>query len=385
MFVAFVALGAFKAFQNVKARFMSFKRTGPVSDCQLEGAANIGASGAPCSVRVGGGIAAGGADAEGGDGRGAGASPFPCLYSNNVTERNGLTDAIVGLASVLSPYHKRQAHALHDNVRRLLALVPSLGHIGFLTLTTPDNCSDADDLRQRWRSCQSHFFTPCPEFGHWLAVDERQRRGAWHKHLLVEVAQDIRQGIDWAALARGDYRSAPPYLRGLWRLLRARLPAYGFGRHELLPVRSSAEAMARYVGKYIGKHMGKRRDEDKGKRLISASRGWPRSSTTFAWHTDHAQTWRRNLGRLARHLGLSDLGGFTDRYGSSWAYHLAEIVRDVDKAIAISPARLDAMLRLKCRCTATDSDGPIAYYDGQPVNQKLVNDWFTEWQARIPF
>lgn len=365
---------------------MSFKPTGPFSDCQIKAAVDLGAPGAPCSGRAGGGVAAGGGDATGRDGRGAGASSFPCLYSNNVIRDEEHTDAVLGLASVLSPYQKRQAHALHDNVRRLLALVPSLDHIGFLTLTPPDNCADSEEFRRRWRSCQSNFFTPCPEFGHWLAVDERQRRGAWHKHLLVEVAQDIRQGIDWAALARGDYRSAPPYLRGLWRLLRARLPAYGFGRHELLPVRSSAEAMARYVGKYIGKHMGKRRDEDKGKRLISASRGWPKSSATFAWHTDNARLWRRNLGRLAAFLGLPDLGAFADRYGSSWAYHLAELVRDVDRVItAVDPLRLDAMLRQRCRHLDPDVAGPIAYNaeTGQAIDSVYMDQWVRANIARI--
>lgn len=325
---------------------------------------------------------------EGSDGRGAGASPFPCLYSNNVIVESSKTSAVLGLATILSPYHKRQAFALHDNVKRLLALAPSLGHVGFLTLTTPDNCRDADEIRRRWRSCQSNFFTDCPEFGEWIAVYERQRRGAWHLHLLVIVREDIRQGIDWAALERRDYRSASPYLRGLWRLLRTRLPAFGFGRHELLPVRSNAEAMARYVGKYVSKHIGARREEDKGKRLISASRGWPRSSATFAWHTDNARLWRRNLGRLAAFLGLPDLGGFADRYGSSWAYHLAEVVRDVDQVIAaVDPLRLDAMLRLRCRQIEPDVAGPIAYNaeTGQAIDQRYMDNWFERMIAEVPF
>lgn len=276
---------------------------------------------------------------------------LPCLYSNNATEGEEKSQAVQGLAAILTPYHKRQAHALFDNVQRLIGLAPSIDHIGFLTLTTPDNCRDADVFRIRWTSFVSHFFSPCPEFGHWLAVYERQRRGAWHLHLLVIVAQDIRSGVEWAEFERGIYRSASPYLRSLWALLRARCAAYGFGRHELLPVRSNPEAMARYVGKYIGKHMGQRKPEDKGKRLISASTGWPKSSTRFAWHTEGAQIWRRNLGRLAAHLGLPDMSAFCDRYGSSWAYHLADVIRDVDQVLSIGPARLDRMLRERCRAS----------------------------------
>lgn len=279
-------------------------------------------------------------------------APLPCLYSNNVIGDEAKTKAVCGLAALLSPYHKRQAHALFDNVHRLISRAPSIGHIGFLTLTTPDNCRDAAEFRRRWRSFTSNFFADCPEFGDWIAVYERQRRGSWHLHLLVIVAQDIRSGVDWAEFERGIYRSASPYLRSLWALLRGRCAAFGFGRHELLPVRSNPEAMARYVGKYIGKHMGQRKPEDKGKRLISASTGWPRSSTRFAWHTEGAQIWRRNLGRLAAHLGLPDMSSFCDRYGSSWAYHLAEVIRDVDQVLTIGPARLDRMLRERCRVSS---------------------------------
>ena len=326
---------------------MPSKRKKFSPECQTDAAVEVVATGASSSVRVAGGGAAGGADAEGSGGRGGPAS-LPCLYSNNGIDEGEKIEAVRGLASILSPYHKRQAYALFENVQRLIGLAPSIGHIGFLTLTTPDNCQDAAEFRKRWHSFVTNFFSSCPEFDEWLAVYERQKRGAWHLHLLVIVREDIRQGIDWAALELGDYRSASPYLRGLWRLLRTRLPAFGFGRHELLPVRSNAEAMARYVGKYIGKHMGQRKPEDKGKRLISASKGWPRSSVTFAWYTDHGRLWRRNLGRLAHHLGISDLGGFSERYGSSWAYYLADVVRDVEQCLAVDPLVLDRLLCNRC-------------------------------------
>lgn len=276
-------------------------------------------------------------------------SSLPCLYSNNVIGEEAKSEAVCGLAALLSPYHKRQAHALFDNVHRLISRAPSIGHIGFLTLTTPDNCRDAAEFRKRWRSFLSNFFQSCPDFGDWIAVYERQKRGAWHLHLLVIVAQDIRSGVNWAEFERGVYRSASPYLRSLWALLRARCADFGFGRHELLPVRSNPEAMARYVGKYIGKHIGARREEDKGKRLVAASRGWPRSSAAFAWNTDGAKMWRRNLSLLASHLGFSDLSSFCTCFGSTWAFHLAEVVRDVDQALLVEPDTLKRILRARCR------------------------------------
>ena len=76
---------------------------------------------------------------------------------------------------------------------------------------------------------------------------------------------DIRTGVDFTQFALGRYSSAPPYLRAVWRELRIKCKAYGFGRHELLPIKSNADAMAQYIGKYISKHLGSRKDEDKGK------------------------------------------------------------------------------------------------------------------------
>ena len=96
-----------------------------------------------------------------------------------------------------------------------MALAPSVCHVGFFTLTTPDNCSDHHEFRQRWRSFNSHYFSQSPHFGHWLATYERQRRGAWHLHVLVLLPYDIRTGVDFTQFALGRYSSAPPYLRAV--------------------------------------------------------------------------------------------------------------------------------------------------------------------------
>ena len=107
-----------------------------------------------------------------------------------------------------------------------MALAPSVCHVGFFTLTTPDNCSDHHEFRQRWRSFNSHYFSQSPHFGHWLATYERQRRvpGIF---VLVLLPYDIRTGVDFTQFALGRYSSAPPYLRAVWRELRIKCKAYG--------------------------------------------------------------------------------------------------------------------------------------------------------------
>ena len=128
--------------------------------------------------------------------------------------------------------------------------------------------------------------------------------------VLVLLPYDIRTGVDFTQFALGRYSSAPPYLRAVWRELRIKCKAYGFGRHELLPIKSNADAMAQYIGKYISKHLGSRKDEDKGKRLIASSSGWTKNSIRFSWFNDNSILWRTNLAILARELGFKDFSDF---------------------------------------------------------------------------
>ncbi|MGB7747589.1 MAG: hypothetical protein WBN75_09910 [Verrucomicrobiia bacterium] len=109
-----------------------------------------------------------------------------------------------------------------------------------------------------------------PEY---IIVMERMDSGRIHYHLLVVLAQDIRTGFDFAAVKRGNYRSASAYLRREWKFWRETAPKYGFGRTELLPIRKTAEGVAKYVGKYVAKHIGQRLPEDKGARLVRYSKG----------------------------------------------------------------------------------------------------------------
>ena len=264
-------------------------------------------------------------------------SDLPCLYSNNTietSERQDKIDKIVGLSSLLSPYHKKSAHTLYLNTERLISLAESEAHIGFLTLTFPDNVTDHKEAYARFNSFNSNFMSDCPEFGEWLAVKERQKRGAWHYHLLITTKHDIRYGLDFERLSGGDYSTANENLRRLWLLLRKNCAKYGLGRSELLPIKSNVEAMARYLGKYISKHIAKRKEEDKGVRLINYSRNWSKHSCKFAWHTENAHEWRRKVGLFAKHSGCHDLSDLSEKWGPAWAYKCIDMIYDIDRTEA---------------------------------------------------
>ena len=261
---------------------------------------------------------------------------LPCLYSNNsientkYTSEQDLTDCTAALCGMLTPYHKRQAEALFLNVKRLVEKeAPSPGHIGFLTLTFPDNVTDNKEASRRFNSLKTNFLAKHPEIGHWLSVKEQQSRGAWHYHLLVVLKQDIKTGVDFQELRNGKYTSASPYLRNIWKDLREAMPKYNFGRSELLPIRKNGEAMARYVGKYISKHIGQRNDESKGVRLISSSRGWAKNSCKFSWNTPNAKDWRKKLRLFAKLHGCSELYQLNEKLGPGWAYKYTQDIMDI--------------------------------------------------------
>lgn len=216
-------------------------------------------------------------------------------------------------------------------------MAPSVGHIGFFTLTTPDNCTDKAEFSRRWDSFNSNFWKNSPHFGHWIGTYEQQKRGAWHLHILVILPYDIRTGVNFEEFANRRYRSASPYLRSLWRDLRGACLRYGFGRHEMLPVKSNSEAMARYVGKYISKHIGQRDETAKGKRLITSSQGWLKNSVHFAWNTEGAKEWRRKVSLFASVVNCPTMAHLYIKLGPNWAYRHIDSIYNIDETLANLP------------------------------------------------
>lgn len=233
--------------------------------------------------------------------------------------------AVESLCNLFSSYHKKSAHALKENVSALINRY-GIDHIGFFTITFPDNVIDHEEAYNRFRSFNSNYFSKHPEFLDWIAVKERQKRGAWHYHILVGLRRDIRTGVNFNEFKKGVYRSAGDYLRGLWSDLRTNLPKYGLGRFELLPVRKNAQAMSLYVGKYISKHIDARLPDDKGVRLVNYSRRWPRSNSNFQWNTENTVRWRSNVKAFAEYHGCYSLDDLKEKFGPKWSYHYVDLI-----------------------------------------------------------
>ena len=228
----------------------------------------------------------------------------------------------------LTPYHQKSAFTLGENVRRFCDLY-GVQNCGFLTLTFPDNVTDHKEASRRFNSMNSNFLSTF--YGEWIWARERQKRGAWHYHLVVQCRGDIRTGFDWDEYRQWltDYsqgkrrrlRTGNPLLRSLWEMNNRAFPSYGFGRVELLPIRRTVDAVASYVGKYISKQIGQRPEEDKGVRLTAHSAGFVAGCPKFSWNSEGAKKWRANLALFAIHAcGCTDHDEFLEKAPQKWAY-----------------------------------------------------------------
>lgn len=244
-------------------------------------------------------------------GAGQGAGLLPCLNSNNSTE------------PLLTGGQRRTAFALAENVR-LMAEEHGLDHLLFNTLTFRDHVLEIREAQRRFNSLRTHVLAD--RYRDFVTVVERQKSGRIHFHLLAAADFDVRTGFDFEAAARGDYRSACSQLRAEWAFWRKTAPLYGFGRTEQMPVKSSSDGIAKYVGKYIAKHLDQRRQDDKGARLVRYSAAARRCGTRFAWVGEKPKLWRKQVELFALRNSCYTLEQLAEKFGSNWAYRLAEYI-----------------------------------------------------------
>jgi hypothetical protein len=189
----------------------------------------------------------------------------------------------------------KEVYRVRVGVEGLVEIDPD--RAGFLTLTFADDVQDAQEASRRFNSFATHWLRRHAEG--YIGSRERQKNGRWHYHLVVIWKVKIREGFDFAAVRRGDYRSACPALRQLWAELREVCPRYGFGRHQLEPV-AKPEAAGAYVAKYLAK--SERRPEDRGVRLLMAGGVGRRlmASSRFSWVRGKAREFRACVAEVAR-------------------------------------------------------------------------------------
>lgn len=252
-----------------------------------------------------------------------GGGSLPCLLLSHISIEIDAPLAKIGPIK-LSGSARKSAFILAESVQ-LMAKNFGLSNLGFLTLTFADQVTCPREAQRRLNSFISNVIND--RYRGYVGVFERQKSGRVHYHLLVALWHDIRSGFDFSAVDNQDYRSASKALRQEWSFLRKAAPRYGFGRTELLPVKSSSTAIGRYVGKYIAKHMAVRSDDDKGIRLVRYSRGCRAGTANFQFLHPGTATWRRKLAVFAgivqeHHQDevISGIADLTRVLGPRWCY-----------------------------------------------------------------
>lgn len=206
-----------------------------------------------------------------------------------------------------------------------------LERLGFLTLTFAQHITDPKEAQRRLNNLSTGVLRDRYPDG-FIRVYERQKSGRIHYHLLVVLHQDVRTGVEFDRFAQGDYRTASAYLRSEWSFWRKTAKSYGFGRTELMPIRSTEEGIGRYVGKYIGKHHATRKEEDKGVRLVEYSRGGRMATTRFGWSSENASFWRCKVRLFAQIMRertghpINEMSDLTFYLGPRWAYHYRDFI-----------------------------------------------------------
>lgn len=293
---------------------------------------------------------------------------------------------------LLSGSQAKTAYALRLNAERMVREAPGgKESIGFLTLTVGDSDPSGQKFRKVWGAEEaSRRINNISRrllrtvFDCFIVVSERHKDESIHFHILgvLKGAPDIRTGCDFAAFARRDYSTAPKRLRALWRYLRAKLPAYGFGRHELMPIKKTGEAVASYVSKYIEKNVCNRLKADRRKKLVRYHGFCPRQlkPNDFAWATRRAVAWRWKARTLAGLCNICQPHEAAEALGPRWAFKLTTLWRSTMGDDLFNGFTWDYRERERCR-------GILSFLCDEWAVQNFGSNsrktWETSWQRAV--
>jgi hypothetical protein len=259
---------------------------------------------------------------------------LPSLNRNNSNEN---LDSLPS-HNRLTTAHKKSAAALAWNVQAL-ADKYGIEKLGFLTFTFAQHILCSKESQRRLNSLATGVLRE--RYQTYVRIFERQKSGRIHYHLLVVLKDDIRTGSNFDEFKAGVYSSANKALRSEWKFWRETSKLYGFGRTELLPVRSTAEGIAKYVGKYIGKSIEKREERDKGVRLVEYGASARMATTKFAFASAGSASWRRKVATFARivaethDLPCFDLSHLSQILGPKWAYTNREFILSLPDSLPL--------------------------------------------------
>jgi len=307
------------------------------------------------------------------------ADTLPCQDSNNCIGKG------IGQfqSAPLSPYRKKSRHRLEMAIEWMVK-EHGIEHVGLLTLSfgVPDSgrgsletfllreqAKDLEFVQGRWHSFCSNVIVK--RYQDWICILEPHKDGVWHIHVVVATKEDIRTGTDVETLSnyklpywmrRGKHLRNEA-LAAEWKALRETACKYRFGRVELLPIKKTKEAFARYLGKYLTKTFnlippGRRH------RLIRYSRGVGRHfSMRFSINGLGNLLYRTRLKMAAAMLDFRDYSLFADCFGPRWNYYLRDIIASIPIPLRFGKGDFESGMAAKL--LALYAEDPLLFLDSE--------------------
>lgn len=259
---------------------------------------------------------------------------LPCLMSEQVNSSSS------PLRGALAGRHRKLIVALEVQG---LVIRHGLEKLGFLTFTFADDVRTVTEASRRMNSLLTNCLSK--RYVEWMAVVQRHKDEKIHFHFVVVLDEDIRTGFNFDAVKRRDYSSACPYLKAEWKWLRETLPAYNFGRHELLPIREE-RGFGRYLARYVAGNTQRRPGDGRAK-LVRYSRSFQRCvcGPFSPWNYIIVRVRKRKLELAKAFPSLEDLVERPwAREAREWLPWLLWSAPEVYYDIVVSRVREDAEL-----------------------------------------
>ena len=315
---------------------------------------------------------------------------LPCQYSDNCIGKDSRP-------APLSPYRKKSRHRLIMAVEWMVNKY-GINHVGLLTLSfgVPGSgrgsqatrelrelAKDLEFVQKRWASFRSNVIAV--RYQDWICILEPHKDGVWHIHVVVATKDDIRTGTDVETLS--NY-SLPYWMRrgkhlrnealaAEWKALRETACKYRFGRVELLPIKKTKEAFARYLGKYLTKTFNLIEPGRKN-RLVRYSRGIGRHlSIRFSIYSLGNLLYRTRLKMAAAMLNFRDYGYFADFFGPRWNYYLRDIIASIPIPLVFAKGNFENGVAAKL--LAQYAADPLPYLDPE-TKKKLSAAYQVLWR-----
>jgi len=145
-----------------------------------------------------------------------------------------------------------------------------------------------------------------------------------------------------------------------------------FGRVELVPIRTSGEAVARYLASYLTKTW-KGLKASRKSRLVRFSRNISKQFTLVCsvWNLGNL-IHRTRLRMAARMLNFADYGDYADYFGPRWHYYIGDIIAGIPIPFKFGKGVFEKGVAVKI--LNEYAENPYAYLDEKGKKQLVAVD-----------